>query len=83
MDTTVFPDGAGVWHVNATRTMRSLGEILVKAGRTYSIVPDDDSDLQGISIGPYRTCEDAMAAIAAHLGGVCRFAERRGPRLVR
>jgi hypothetical protein len=63
MDATVFPEGRGVWHVNATRTMRSLGEIVQHEDQTFWVLPDDGSDLQGISGGPHASAEDAMAAI--------------------
>ena len=77
MDATVFPEGRGVWHVNTTRTMRSLGEIVQREDQTFWILPDEGSDLQGISGGPHASAEDAMAAIGAHLHGTCIFAGRK------
>jgi hypothetical protein len=78
MDATVFPEGRGIWHVNASPTMRSLGEIIMESQRTAMIVPDDESSLlAGINPGPYSSVEDAMTAIGAYLGGRCEHAHLR------
>ena len=77
MDATVFPEGQGVWHVNASPTMRSLGEIVVGRHKTATIVPDDASlMLEGVNPGPYGSVDEAMAAIGAYLAGQCRHARR-------
>ena len=80
MDATVFAQGRGVWHVNASPTMRSLGDLLMGADQTVTIVPDDElSALHGVNPGPYATVEDAMAAVGAFLEGQCRPAPRGRP----
>ncbi len=77
MDATVFTEGRGVWHVNASPTMRSLGELMEGPDKSVTIIPDDeDSALHGVHPGPYGKLEDAMAAIGAHLGGRCGHARR-------
>jgi hypothetical protein len=78
MDATVFTQGRGIWHVNASPTMRSLGDLLAGPDRTLTIVPDDEgSALHGVNPGPYATVEEAMAAIGAYLKGQCRHARQR------
>ena len=78
MDATVFAEGRGVWHVNASPTMRSLGEIVVGPQKTATIVPDDASSLlEGVNPGPYSSVEEAMAAIGVHLGGQCGHARHK------
>ncbi len=79
MDARVFAEGGGVWHVMASPSMRSLGDLLMAADRTVTIEPDDASALNGIDPGPYATLDAAMSAIGAHLGGQCQPA-RRGRR---
>jgi hypothetical protein len=77
MDATVFAEGRGVWHVNASPTMRSLGDLLQGPEKTITIRPDDrTSALHGVDPGPYGSLEDAMAAIGAYLGGRCGHARR-------
>lgn len=77
MDATVFAEGQGIWHVNASPTMRSLGDLVQGADKTVTIRPDDEtSALHGVDPGPYGSLEDAMAAIGAHLGGQCGHARR-------
>ncbi len=79
MDATVFNEGGGAWHVNASPTMRSLCELIQAADKTITIIPDEEaSALVGIKLGPYETVEQAMAAIGTHLGGRCTHARRRG-----
>ena len=79
MDATVFTQGRGIWHVNASPSMRSLGDLLMGTDRTVTIEPDgEDSALYGVNPGPYATLEDAMVAIGAHLAGQCRHARRGG-----
>ncbi len=74
MDATVFSQGRGVWHVNASPTMRSLGDLLMGPRKTITIVADKGSALHGINPGPYASLERAMAAIATYLAGQCRHA---------
>ncbi len=77
MDATVFTQGRGMWHVNASPSMRSLGDLSMEPDRTVTIIPDDEgSGFHGINPGPYATVEDAMAAIGAYLGGKCGYARR-------
>ena len=52
MDATVFAQGRGVWHVNASPTMRSLGDLLMEPDRSLTILADEGSPLCGISPGP-------------------------------
>jgi hypothetical protein len=78
MDAAVFTEGAGVWHVNASPSMRSLGEVLKRPDNTFSVLPDDGGSLlEGIGIGPYPSLQDAMEAISRHLGGSCRLVSRK------
>jgi hypothetical protein len=79
MDTTVFSQGRGVWHVNASPTMRSLGELLMGSNQTVTILPDERSALHGVSPGPYGSVEAAMTAIGLYLAGECRHARRGRP----
>ena len=76
MDATVFSHGHGVWHVNASPTMRSLGELLMGPDQTITILPEERSALHGVSPGPYGSVEDAMTAIGKYLAGQCRHARR-------
>jgi hypothetical protein len=76
MDATVFSQGRGVWHVNASPTMRSLGELLMGSDQTVTILPDARSALHGVSPGPYGSVEAAMTAIGKYLAGECRHARR-------
>ena len=76
MDATVFSQGRGLRRVNASPTMRSLGELLMGPDKTISILPDERSALHGVSPGPYGSVEDAMAAIGKYLAGQCRHARR-------
>lgn len=76
MDSTIFSQGRGVWHVNASPTMRSLGDLLMGPRKTITIVPDEGAALHGINPGPYTSLEGAMAAIATYLAGQCRHAPR-------
>jgi hypothetical protein len=78
MDAAVFTEGAGVWHVNASPSMRSLGEVLKQPDNTFLILPDDGSVLAGIDTGPYRSLDEVITAIGAHLAGTCRLVSRRG-----
>ena len=53
MDATVFAEGRGVWHVNASPTMRSLGDLLQGPEKTITIRPGDrTSALHGVDPGP-------------------------------
>jgi hypothetical protein len=79
MDATVFSQGRGVWHVNASPTMRSLGELLMGSDQTVTILPDEASALHGVSPGPYGSVDEAMTAIATYLAGECRHARRGRP----
>ena len=76
MDSTVFTQARGVWHVNASPTMRSLGDLLRGPKNTITILPDEGSALHGVSRGPYASLEEAMAAIGTFLAGQCRHARR-------
>jgi hypothetical protein len=53
--------------VNASPTMRSLGEVIQQPDKTLRIKPDRGSDLDGIAIGPYQSLKQVMDAIATHL----------------
>ena len=63
--------------MNASPSMRSLGDLLEGPDSNYIIEPDAGSDLDGIARGPYPAMKAAMDAIAAHLGGECSFVQRR------
>jgi hypothetical protein len=77
MDATVFSGGRGVWQVNASPTMRSLGHLIMGRDRTVRVVPDERSSvLHGVNPGPYGSVEEAMAAIGIYLGGQCGHAGR-------
>ena len=78
MDSTIFWEGSGVWHVLTSPTMRSLGEVLKQADGSLKIDPDVGSDIAGIGPGPYGTLEEVMGAIAAHLGGSCTTRRKTG-----
>ena len=77
MDVTVFYEGSGVWHVNASPTMRSLGAVLQQLDLTVIIEPDEGSDLAGVAPGPYPSLQEDMNAMAVHLGGQCGYARRK------
>jgi hypothetical protein len=77
MDAKVYQEGKDVWHVNAFPTMRSLGDVLLRPDKTLRIEPDKGSDLEGVVPGPYRSIQDAMTAIGAHLGGRCISVRQR------
>ena len=64
------------WRVSASPSMRGLGDLIQHEGQSFTITPDEGSDLQGITAGPYATLNEAMAAIGAFLGGTCRPAPR-------
>ena len=77
MDATVFSQGRGIWHVNASPTMRSLGELLMDSDKIVTIFPDEGSILRGVRPGPYSTIDEAMTAIGTYLAGQCRYARRK------
>jgi hypothetical protein len=78
MDAAVFFQGSGIWQVNATPSMRSIGEVTQGPGKTFRVSSDTEAyALDGIHPGPYPSLEDAFAAIAAHLGGSCRVVPPR------
>jgi hypothetical protein len=79
MDATVFPQGNGFWRVNASPSMRDLGEITRAADGAFTVEPDEASDLVGVPTGPYASLDDALSAIAAHLQGQCRLVRKRSP----
>jgi hypothetical protein len=76
MDATVFAQGRGVWHVNASPTMRSLGDLLMEPDWSLTILADEGSPLCGINPGSYAALNIAIDAIATHLGGRCEPAKR-------
>jgi hypothetical protein len=77
MDAVLFSQGRGMWHVNASPTMRSLGDLLRSPDKGLTIVPDDEqSALHGVNAGSCPTLEEAMATIGTHLGGRCAHARR-------
>jgi hypothetical protein len=77
MDAKVFYQEKGVWHVNASPTMRSLGVVLENGDKSLRIEPEEGSNLDGVATGPYRSIEEVMDAIAAYLGGKCNSVWRR------
>jgi len=77
MDAKVFYEGSGIWHVNASPSMRSLGAVLEQPDLTVIIEPDEGSNLAGVAIGPHQSLQDAMNVIAVHLGGDCGYARRK------
>ncbi len=78
MDAQVFEEGAGrtpTWAVNAAPPdQRRIGTIEQREGYFY-VVPLPDGPCASMLDGPYGDLEDAMGAIARHLGGKCE----RGP----
>ena len=77
MDAAVFAQGMGLWRVSASPSMRGLGEVLKREDKTFRIVPDEGSDLEGIVSGPYVSLDAAMAAMGAFLGGQCGLAKSK------
>jgi hypothetical protein len=78
VNAVLFVQGGGLWRVNASPTMRSLGEVTRGPDKTFTVASDAEAyALDGIHPGPYASLDDAMAAIAAHLGGSCRIAPSR------
>ena len=65
MDATVFSQGRGIWHVNASPTMRSLGELLMDSDKIVTIFPDSGS----------RYLTESFWSTSASGAGVDRSAE--------
>jgi hypothetical protein len=80
MNATVFWEGGGIWHVLASPTMRSLGEVIRQPDGSLVVDPDTGSDIAGMTRGPYADLDAAMDAIGAHLGGACTTQRRGGAR---
>ncbi len=77
MDAAVFAQGMGLWRVSASPSMRGLGEVLKREDKTFRIVPDEGSDLEGISAGPYASLDEVTAAMGAFLDGRCGLARSK------
>ena len=57
----------------------NLGTITEAGGFGIAIHGPHSTRLEGISIGPYRSLDDAAQAIAAHLNEPCSLAEGTRP----
>jgi len=77
MDAKIFSEAPGVWHVNASPTMRSLGEVIRQPDKSLRIKPDRGSDLEGVASGPYPSIKEVVDAVASYLGGECSMVGRR------
>jgi hypothetical protein len=77
MDAVASWDGTGFWHVSERPSMRSLGEIARVTSNHFTIEPDDNSPLSGISSGPYASFDEVLKAVAAHLQGRCELTRFR------
>ena len=70
-DTVITPAGSENWSVSVLPTHDVVGHIDQKL-TIFSIHANKGTVLDGVSMGPYNTINDAMDAIAAHTGGDCR-----------
>ncbi len=77
MDAAVFAQGMGLWRVSASPSMRGLGEVLKREDKTLRIMPNEGSDVEGISAGPYASLYEAMAAMGAFLDSRCGLARTK------
>jgi hypothetical protein len=73
VDAVVSPTGTGSpssWTIYELPDHKELGR-LFQAGTTFTIMVGKDNFLTGVSLGPYSSKEDALAAIAKKIGGSC------------
>jgi hypothetical protein len=63
-----------VLRISAEEGNQELGQIVQGEDRTLRIVPHAGSPLESIDPGPYSDRGAAMAAISAHLKGMCLHA---------
>jgi hypothetical protein len=63
-----------VLRISAEDGEQELGQIVQSEDRTLRIVPLEGSPLESIDPGPYTDRGAAMAAISAHLRGMCLHA---------
>ena len=70
VDAVVSPSGPTQWRIRETPGDTPLG-MIIKSGADFTVAAFKDNFLTGVSLGPYSTIENAMAAIAAKIGGNC------------